>query len=50
MFMFFDPHRGWRQVNNRDSQIRLDWAEEIRQLLDVDYPNAKKIRRCITAG
>lgn len=44
LFMFFDPHRGWRRVSNRDSRTRLDWAEEIRQLLDVDYPNARKIK------
>jgi hypothetical protein len=23
---------------------RVDWAEEVRQLLDVDYPNARKIK------
>ncbi len=44
LFMFFDPHRGWRRVSNRDSRTRLDWAEEIRQLLDVDYPNARKVK------
>ncbi len=34
--MFFDPNRGWRRVSNRDSRTRIDWAEEVRQLLDVD--------------
>ncbi|GAL93898.1 mobile element protein [Microcystis aeruginosa NIES-44] len=32
LFMFFDPHRGWRRGSNRDSRTRIDWAEEIRQL------------------
>ncbi|GCA69603.1 hypothetical protein MiYa_01131 [Microcystis aeruginosa NIES-2519] len=36
LFMFFDPHRGWRRVSNRDSRTRIDWAEEIRQLLGGD--------------
>ena len=42
--MFFDPPRGWRRVSNRDSRTRIDWAEEIRQLLDVDYPKARKVK------
>jgi hypothetical protein len=44
IFCFFDPHRGWRRVAARDHRTRIDWAEEIQQLLEVDYPNAKKIR------
>lgn len=44
VFMFFDPNRGWRRVSNRDSRTRIDWAEEVRQLLDVDYPNARKVK------
>ena len=44
LFMFFDPNRGWRRVSNRDSRTRVDWAEEVRQLLDVDYPNARKVK------
>ncbi len=44
LFMFFDPNRGWRRVSNRDSRTRYDWAQEIRQLLDVDYPQARKIK------
>lgn len=44
LFMFFDPNRGWRRVSNRDHRTRIDWAEEVRHLLDVDYPNAKKVK------
>lgn len=44
LFMFFDPNRGWRRVSNRDSGTRIDWAEEVRQLLDEDYPNARKVK------
>lgn len=44
LFMFVDPHRGWRRVSSRDTRKRVDWAEEVRHLLEVDYPHAKKIR------
>lgn len=44
LFMFFDPNRGWRRVSNRDSRTRRDWAQEVRQLLDVDYPKARKVK------
>ena len=44
LFMFFDPHRGWRRVSCRDSRTAEDWAEEVKHLLDVDYPDVPKIR------
>ncbi len=44
LFMFFDPHARWRRVSNRDHRARVDWAEEIRQLLDVDDPHARKVK------
>lgn len=44
LFMFFDPLRGWRRVSCRDSRTRVDWAEEVRRLLDEDYPHAKKVK------
>lgn len=44
LFMFFDPNRGWRRVSCRDSRTAKDWAEEIKELLDVDYRDVPKIR------
>ena len=44
IFMFFDPVRGWRRVSGRDSRTRVDWAEEVRRLLDEDYPLARKVK------
>jgi hypothetical protein len=44
IFCFFDPHRGWRRVTARDSRTRVDFAEEVRHLLDVEYPLAKTVR------
>lgn len=43
LFLFFDPLRGWRRVSSRDSRTRVDWAEEVRRLLEEDYPHAKYI-------
>ncbi len=43
IFLFFDPLSGWRRTSCRDSRTRLDWAEEIRRLLDEDYPHARKV-------
>jgi hypothetical protein len=40
IFCFFDPLNGWRRVSARDSRTRADWAEEVRRLLEVDYPTA----------
>lgn len=44
IFMFFDPLRGWRRVGCRDNRTRIDWAEEVRRLLDEDYPHARKVK------
>jgi len=44
IFMFFNPVAGERRVSCRDSRTRVDWAEEIRHLLDEDYPHARKVK------
>jgi hypothetical protein len=44
LFMFFNPIQGWRRVSVSESRTRYDWAEQIRQLLEQDYPNARKIK------
>lgn len=43
LFMFYNPIGGWRRVGCRDSRTRTDWAEEIRQLLEQDFPAAEHI-------
>lgn len=42
-FMFTEPLGGWRKVNVRERRTSVDWAQEIKELLDKDYPHAKKI-------
>lgn len=42
-FMFTEPLAGFRKVDIRRSKTMIDWAQEIRTLLDVDYPQAEKV-------
>lgn len=43
LLMFYNPVDGWRRVGCRDSRTRLDWAEEVRWLLEEDYPTAETV-------
>jgi DDE superfamily endonuclease len=43
LLLFYNPLDGWRRVGCRESRTRLDWAQEVRQLLEKDYPEAKTI-------
>lgn len=38
IFLFTEPLGGWRKVNIRERRTAIDWAEEIKELLDQDYP------------
>jgi hypothetical protein len=40
----FDPTRGWRRVTCTGSRTAVDWAEQVRVLLEVDYPAARRVR------
>jgi hypothetical protein len=42
--MFIDPIGGSRGVSSREHPTRVDWSGEIRQLKEVDYPHAHKIK------
>ena len=42
-FMFTEPLSGWRKVNVRGRRTAIDWAHEIKELLDIDYPDAIKV-------
>ena len=43
LFMFFEPLAGKRQVSVTGRRTKVDWAKQIKQLLDVHYPKAKKV-------
>jgi hypothetical protein len=42
-FMFTEPLGSWRKVNVRQQKTSIDWAYEIKELLDKDYPQAHKV-------
>ena len=43
-FMFVEPLAGWRKVFVRQRRTMIDWAFCIRDILDVHYPEAEKVR------
>jgi hypothetical protein len=43
LFMFFEPLEGKRQVVVTDQRTAVDWAYQIRNLVDVIHPRAKRI-------
>jgi hypothetical protein len=43
VFLFTEALRGWRRVSARKQRTSIDWAEEMRVLLEEDYPEAQKI-------
>ena len=44
VFMFVDVHRPWRHAKVTDRRTCRDFAECMRDLVDVHYPNAERIR------
>jgi len=44
LFMFFAPLEGWRHVEVTDTRTACDWAHQIKQLVDVHFPDAEVIR------
>jgi hypothetical protein len=43
LFMMCEPLRGWRHVRVTERRTRVDFAECIRELLDVHYPGATQV-------
>jgi hypothetical protein len=43
IFMFVAPLEGWRRAEITEQRTRGDWAEQIRRLVDEDFPDAEKI-------
>ena len=43
IFMFFEPLQGKRYVEVTDQRTAVDWAYQIRDLVDVHYPHAERI-------
>jgi transposase len=44
LFIVLDVHRPWRKVKVTERRAAEDYAQCMRELVDVDYPNAERIR------
>lgn len=44
LFVFLDPHRPWRTVKVTDQRAATDFAACMRDLVDIHYPQAERIR------
>jgi len=43
LFMMFEPLTGWRQVEITDRRTAIDWAHQIKFLVDVRHKDAEKV-------
>jgi len=43
LFMFTETLGGWRQVSVRERRTAIDWAEELREILNHRYAQAEKV-------
>jgi hypothetical protein len=43
VWMFSEPLAGWRKVNVTDRRTAIDWAHQMRELVDVHYPEAERV-------
>jgi hypothetical protein len=44
IFVFTEPLGGWRHVSVTARRTKVDWALSVRELLEVYYPKAKRVR------
>ena len=44
IFMFCEPLQGWRHVNVTERRTKIDFAHQIKELLEVHYPDATCVR------
>ncbi len=42
-FLFTIPLQAWRRVSIRERRTAIDWAEEVKYLLDAVYPEAQRV-------
>ena len=43
VFMFTEPLAGWRHAVVTDRRTKIDWAEQVREILDVHYSEAEVV-------
>ena len=44
IFMFNEPLGGYRYVDAKERRTSIDWAHQIKRLLDEDYPDVEVVR------
>ena len=44
LFLFTEPLAGWRHVEVTERRTSVDWAHQIRELVEGYYPEAERIR------
>lgn len=44
LFMFYAPLCGWRHVSVTERRTKVDWAHAMRDLVDLYFPTAPRIR------
>jgi len=42
--MFCEPQRGWRHIEVTEQRTMLDFAEQMKWLVDVGFPEAERVR------
>jgi len=43
VFLFCEPLAGWRRAEATERRTRIDWALQVRRLLERDYPEADRV-------
>jgi len=44
LFMFCEPLRGWRHIAVTGQRTMLDFAQQMKWLVDVEFPEAERVR------
>lgn len=43
IFLFTEALSGWRHVDPQEHRTKVDWAYQIRHLLEIEYPDCPKV-------
>jgi hypothetical protein len=43
IFLFIEPLGGWRRASVSGRRTAIDWAQQVKLLLEADYPEAEKV-------
>jgi len=43
LFMFVEPLKGWRHVNVTSRRTKIDFAHQMKELVDMHYPDVERI-------